>query len=421
MTVASTGERRPARVSARGAARWAAGHPWIYRSDVRRAPDPDPAGIVAVEGPDGGGIGVALWSPTSEIRLRRLDAPGVEVDAGWWRRRIQEAADRRGPLDGDAWRVVHGEADGLPSLVVDLYGSIVVAQLLSAGLEARREEILDALETVLRPSGILLRNDVSVRRHETLPIAVELGRGEVPESLVVREGPVRYRVDPWTGQKTGAFLDQRENRVRAGELLAGSLRHRGSGTAGRVRVLDAFSFHGSFALHLAAAAADAGAGDVELEVVAVDQSGEALARGRENAALNGLEGIDWVEGNAFDFLRAEDEAGRSFDFIVLDPPAFAKRRDSVEAALRGYGEINRRGLRLLRPGGRLLTFSCSFHVGREAFLRMLAAAAADAGRRVALEAVLGAAADHPAILTIPETDYLQGATLRALDGDRTPA
>jgi len=186
-------------------------------------------------------------------------------------------------------------------------------------------------------------------------------------------------------------------------------------------VLDAFSFHGSFALHLAAAAADAGAGDVELEVVAVDQSGEALARGRENAALNGLEGIDWVEGNAFDFLRAEDEAGRSFDFIVLDPPAFAKRRDSVEAALRGYGEINRRGLRLLRPGGRLLTFSCSFHVGREAFLRMLAAAAADAGRRVALEAVLGAAADHPAILTIPETDYLQGATLRALDGDRTPA
>jgi 23S rRNA (cytosine1962-C5)-methyltransferase len=418
--VSATGaeDRRTAHVSARGAARWAAGHPWIYRSDVRRPPDPERAGVVAVEGPDGGEIGVALWSPTSEIRLRRLDGPGARIDAAWWERRIGEASDRRGPVDGDAWRVVHGEADGLPSLVVDRYGPVVVAQLLSAGLEACRTEVLDAIETALRPSGILLRNDVSVRRHEELPLAVEPARGDVPASLLVREGPVRYRVDPWSGQKTGAFLDQRENRARAGALMAESLRRPGSG--GPVRALDAFSFHGSFALHLAAAARGAGTDEAEVEIVAVDQSAEALARGRENAALNGLGGIRWVEGNAFDLLREEDVAGRSFDLVVLDPPAFAKRRGALEAALRGYGEINRRGIRLLRPGGRLLTFSCSFHVGRESFLRMLATAAADAGRRVALETVLGAAPDHPEVLTIPETGYLKGAVLRALDGDGTP-
>jgi 23S rRNA (cytosine1962-C5)-methyltransferase len=418
--VSATGaeDRRTAHVSARGAARWAAGHPWIYRSDVRRPPDPERAGVVAVEGPDGVEIGVALWSPTSEIRLRRLDGPGARIDAAWWERRIGEASDRRGPVDGDAWRVVHGEADGLPSLVVDRYGPVVVAQLLSAGLEACRTEVLDAIETALRPSGILLRNDVSVRRHEELPLAVEPARGDVPASLLVREGPVRYRVDPWSGQKTGAFLDQRENRARAGALMAESLRRPGSG--GPVRALDAFSFHGSFALHLAAAARGAVTDEAEVEIVAVDQSAEALARGRENAALNGLGGIRWVEGNAFDLLREEDVAGRSFDLVVLDPPAFAKRRGALEAALRGYGEINRRGIRLLRPGGRLLTFSCSFHVGRESFLRMLATAAADAGRRVALETVLGAAPDHPEVLTIPETGYLKGAVLRALDGDGTP-
>lgn len=419
MSAGGTGARRDAQVSARGAARWTAGHPWIYRSDVRRSPDPDRAGVVSVEGPGGGEIGVALWSPTSEIRLRRLDGPGVRIDAAWWERRIAEARDRRGPVDADAWRVVHGEADGLPSLVVDRYGPVVVAQLLSAGLEARRDEILDAMEIALRPSGILLRNDVSVRRHEELPLAVELARGDVPASLEVREGAVRYRVDPWSGQKTGAFLDQRENRARAGALMAEALRSREPGSA-PLRALDAFSFHGSFALHLAAAAREVGSDAAAAEIVAVDQSAEALARGRENAALNGLEGIEWVEGNAFDLLREEDEAGRSFDLVVLDPPAFAKRRNAVEAALRGYGEINRRGLRLLRPGGRLLTFSCSFHVGREAFLRMLATAAGDAGRRVALEAVLGAASDHPEVLTIPETGYLKGAVLRALDGGRTP-
>lgn len=408
-----------ARVSARGAARWAAGHPWIYRSDVRRGPDPDRAGVVPVEGANGEPLGQALWSPSSEIRLRRLAGPEETVDGDWWRGRIEAARDSRGEIDGDAWRVVHGEADGLPSLVIDRYGPIVVAQLLSAGLEANREAVLDAVESALRPMGILLRNDVSVRRHEELPLEVESVRGEVPDRLVVREGEIRYWVDPRTGQKTGAFLDQRTNRARAGalmrELLAARARDAGE-PAQAVRALDVFSFHGSFALHLAAAARDRTAQAADVEIVAVDQSTEALERGRENAALNGIDGIRWVEANAFDFLRGEDETGRAYDLVVLDPPAFAKRRDALEAALRGYGEINRRGLRLLRPGGRLMTFSCSFHVGRESFLRMLAKAAADAGRRVALESVLGAAPDHPAILTIPETAYLKGAVLRALDG-----
>jgi 23S rRNA (cytosine1962-C5)-methyltransferase len=405
----------PARVSARGAARWAAGHPWIYRSDVRRAPEPDRPGVVPVEGPNRSRLGRALWSPSSEIRLRRLAGPEETVDGAWWLRRVEEARDRRGEVDGDAWRVVHGEADGLPSLVVDRYGPVVVAQLLSAGLEACRDDVIEAIDAALRPAGILLRNDVAVRRHEELPLAVEVVRGDVPESVVVREGMVRFRVDPRTGQKTGAFLDQRANRMRAGELMRKTLLAGGRGGGEPLRALDAFSYEGSFAQHLGVAARSAATGESEFEIVAVDQSAGALERGRESAALNGIEGIRWLEANAFDFLRSEDEAGRSYDLVILDPPAFAKRRDAVEAAIRGYGEINRRGLRLLRPGGRLMTFSCSFHVGRESFLRLLATAAADAGRRVALESVLGAAPDHPAILTIPETEYLKGAVLRALD------
>lgn len=392
--VAMDSDKAIATVTARGAARWAAGHPWIYRSDVLAAPRGAP-GIVHVHDRRGAPLGQALYSPRSEIRLRQLTPGDEPIDAAWWRFRIAACAARREGIPASAYRVVHAEADGLPSLVVDRYGPFVVAQLLSAGLEAVRGDVLAGVRQALEPQGILLRHDTAVRRHEGLPLEVETAYGEVPEAVEVREGAVRYLAAPRHGQKTGAFLDQRENRFLVGE------RTRAGG-----RALDVFTYHGSFALHLARQAAT---------VLAVDQSAEALARGAQNASLNGLTNIAWREANAFDLLRALERAGDRFDTIVLDPPAFAKTRASLPRALAGYKEINLRAMRLLAPGGVLLTCSCSYHVHRADFLGMLAAAAGDSARRLELARLTGAAADHPEILTIPETGYLKGALLRALE------
>ncbi|HEX6644015.1 MAG TPA: class I SAM-dependent rRNA methyltransferase [Gemmatimonadales bacterium] len=381
-----------ARVTARGAERWVRGHPWIYRSDVTEAPGAP--GLVRVFDPRGKPIGQALHSPRSEIRLRLLERGDRPVDRAWWSDAIRAALRRRAGIDATAWRVVHGEGDGLPSLVVDRYDRWVVAQFLSAGLETMRGEILDAIDDVLAPAGILLRNDVPVRKREGLETGIELARGTVPERIEVREGAVRYFAAPWTGQKTGAFVDQRPARTIAGEL-----------TAPGGRALDCFAYHGSFALHLARKAR---------EVVALDVSAEALARGAENAALNGFSNIAWTEADAFEALRAWDRARERFDTIALDPPAFAKSRATVPQALRGYREINLRAMRILAPGGTLVTASCSFHVGRDAFMGMLAEAAKDSGRRIAVRAILGQGEDHPELLTVPETGYLKGAVLTAI-------
>jgi 23S rRNA (cytosine1962-C5)-methyltransferase len=257
---------RPAvRVSRRGALRWERGHPWIYRSDTLDAPETP--GVVRVTDRRGRFLGQALYSPSSEISLRLLEPTDREIGGAWWIERVRAARARREGIDATAWRVVHGEGDGLPSLIVDRYDHWVVAQLLSAGLEACRDEVLGAILTVLEPRGLLLRHDASVRRHEQLPLGVELVHGDVPERVQVREGAVRYLAAPWTGQKTGAFLDQRANRLRAGALA------RPGG-----RALDCFAYHGSFALHLARASTT---------VLALESSEEAIARGREHAALNG--------------------------------------------------------------------------------------------------------------------------------------
>lgn len=382
-----------ARVSRRGAERWAQGHPWIYRSDVVSRPA-GPAGAVRVLGEGGAFLGTALWSPASTISLRQLTREDRPIDGDFWRERIEAAARYREVLapDATAYRLVHGEADRLPSLVVDRFGGHLVVQLLSAGLEAFRAEIVAAVAERFRPAGILARNDVTVRTHERLEQSVELLAGSVPEELEVREGPIRYLVAPWSGQKTGAFLDQRENRQRAGALSRG-------------RALDCFAYHGSFALHLATGAA---------EVVAVDSSGPALARAGENARLNGFGHVRAVEANAFDFLRAQEAAGERYDIVVLDPPAFAKRRDALAQALRAYKEINLRALRLLAPGGHLCTFSCSYHVSVADFRAMLRSAAADAGRPVRWLEARGQAADHPELLQVPESGYLKGAILQAV-------
>ncbi len=379
------------RVTARGAERWVRGHPWIYRSEV--ADTAAPAGVVRVEDPRGRFIGQALHSPASEIRLRLLERTDRPVDRPWWRERLAAAVARRNEIDATAFRLVHGEGDGLPSLVVDRYDRWLVVQLLSAGLETMRDDVVEALAEICRPEGILLRNDAAVRRREGLDGAVTLARGEVPREIEVREGPVRYLAAPWDGQKTGAFLDQRPNRLLAGALAA-------SGG----RALDCFAYHGSFAIHLAGRSGS---------VLALDVSADALRRGAANAALNGLANIEWREGDAFEALRAFARARERFDTIVLDPPAFAKNRGAVEAALRGYREVNLRAMRALAPGGVLLTASCSFHVGLPEFLTMLAEAAADSGRRVRILHILGPGEDHPEVLTIPETSYLKGAVLRA--------
>jgi len=384
-----------ATVSAKGAQRWAHGHPWIYRSDVSARPT-TPAGAVRVMDGRRRELGWALWSPRSEISLRRLDAdPAAVIDAAWWHRRLERAIARRAPLaaHATAYRLVHGEADGCPSLICDRYDRWLVVQLLSAGLEACRAEIASALGALVEPAGILARNDASVRDREGLPRETTLLAGEVPRTIVVAEEGIRYLAAPWEGQKTGAFLDQRENRVLVGALARG-------------RALDCFSYHGSFALHLARGAAT---------VTALDSSAAALERARENAALNDIRTIDFVEGNAFDWLRAAESRGDRYDTIVLDPPAFAKTRAALPGARRGYKEINLRAMRLLAPGGLLFTASCSFHLTRPLFLEMLGDAAADSGRRIALRELRGQPLDHPEILTIPESGYIKGALLEAMD------
>ena len=381
------------KITARGAERWKQGHPWVYRSDVAEEPEKKP-GIVPVTDRKGKFLGRALYSPSSEIRLRLLTRADEPIDARWWANRIGDAVRRRNGISATAWRAVHGEGDGLPSLIVDKYDSWIVAQLLSAGLETARADVLAGIREALTPEGILLRNDAAVRRHEGLPLEVTLAEGQVPEAIEIAEDGVRYLAAPWSGQKTGAFLDQRENRLLVG-------RHTRPGG----RALDLFTYHGSFALHLARNAK---------EVLAVDQSSEALTRGAENARLNGIGNIEWREANAFDLLRELERRGERFDTIVLDPPAFAKTKANLERAVAGYKEINLRAMKILAEGGVLFTSSCSYHVSRDVFNTMLADAARDSGRRIQVVAATGASADHPELLNVPETGYLKGVLLRAV-------
>ena len=384
-----------ARVSAKGARRWLAGHPWIYRSDVTERPLLD-AGAVLVHDNRGKALGWALWSPLSEISLRMLDHnPDAVIDQAWWDEHIAAAIARRVPLEDhtNAMRLVHGEADGIPSFICDRYDQWLVVQFMSAGLERFRDELLNSLRSLAEPSGILARNDVPLRTKEGLTRETVVLDGEVPREIEVHEYGIRFLAAPFTGQKTGAFLDQRENRHFVG-------------TVARGRALDCFSYHGSFALHLARKAT---------HVTALDSSGPALVRAAENASRNSLSNISFVEANAFDFLREKEREGVRFDTIVLDPPAFAKTKGALPGALRGYKDVNMRAIKLLSPGGLLYTASCSFHLTKPLFLEMLQDAAADSGRRVAIRALTGQPLDHPEVLTIPETGYIKGALLEVMD------
>jgi 23S rRNA (cytosine1962-C5)-methyltransferase len=383
-------------VKDRGATRVRSGHPWVYRSDVAGA-EAESGDVVRVTDRRGDFLGRAFYNPKSEISLRIATREDEPVDEGWFRGRLQDALAYRKSLqiDADAYRLLHAEADGVPGLVVDRYGEYLVVQVGSAAIERRLGWVVTALEDLLAPAGtpagILLRADSIARRREGLDTGVRLLSGEVPESVAVREGPVRYRAHLWKGQKTAAFLDQRENHLAGGRYV---------GEAGRV--LDVFSYAGGFALHAARRASS---------VEAVDSSGAALEAARDNAALNGLTNVTFTRKNAFDSLRERSDAGERYDAVILDPPAFVKAKRDLPAAIRAYKEINLRAIKLLGPGSVLVSCSCSYHFSREIMERTLRSAAADAGAALRVREWRGQAADHPEILTVPETRYLKCAIL----------
>jgi 23S rRNA (cytosine1962-C5)-methyltransferase len=383
-----------ATISKRGAERIRNGHPWIYRSDVVSAAAA--AGdVVRVVDHRGRVAAHALYSDRSEIVLRVLTRGDQPPTVDTWRRRLEQAIAFRRDLaiDATAYRLVHGEADLLPSLVVDRYGDWLVLQALSQTVDRMLPDITRLLVEIAAPKGILARNDPKVRQLEGLEQRVEVLYGEVPETIDVREGRVVYRVDPYHGQKTGLFLDQRENRVAAAQYAKG-------------RLLDAFSYNGGFALTLAPHCR---------EVIAVDISEAAVARIGENAAANGLTNVDARAMNVFDELRELERRGERFDTIVLDPPAFAKSKAALPKALAGYKEINLRALKLLAPGGFLVTCSCSYNVSEGTFAEVVADAAIDAHADVAVVEKRMQGRDHPVLMTVPETYYLKCFILRKLD------
>jgi 23S rRNA (cytosine1962-C5)-methyltransferase len=380
-------------VTPRGVERAKSGHVWIYRSDVAEV-TAAAGDVVEVLGPRGRPLGSAFYSDRSQIALRLLTAGGAAAGEGFLAERLDRAIAFRESLgiDATAYRLVHGEGDQLPSLVVDRYGDYLVVQTLSQATERLQSQIVTALSNRIRPAGILLRNDVRVRGLEGLEPQVGVAVGAVPERVPVREGRVHYEVDLRTGQKTGLFLDQRENREAALRYAHG-------------RLLDAFSYDGGFALALAPACSD---------VVALEISADASARIHANAARNGIRRIDVRTVNVFDELHELDRRETRFDTIVLDPPAFAKNKASVPKALTGYKEINRRALRLLSPGGFLVTCTCSHHVDDVLFEDVVRAAAADAGTAVSIVEKRTQGRDHPVLLGVPETLYLKCLILRRL-------
>ena len=381
-------------ISARGEQRVREGHPWIYRADVV---DVDAAGgdIVQVIGPRRRTIGAALFSDRSQIPVRMLTYGETPADQSLLRVRLERAIAVREALaiDATAYRLVHAEADLLPSLIVDKYGEYLVIQTLSQGMDRLLPVLARLLGDLLAPAGILARNDPRVRTLEGLEQTVDVVAGEIPEAVVVREGPIEYDVDLRRGQKTGLFLDQRENREAAARYARG-------------RLLDGFSYHGGFALRLAGFCTG---------VEALDISADAVAHITANAARNRVTNVNAREANVFDELRHFERTGARFDTIVLDPPAFAKNKASVPNALAGYKEINLRAMRILEPGGYLVTCSCSYNVNEEMFAAMLHDASIDSHTPMTIVEKRMQGRDHPVLVGVPETHYLKCFILRRVE------
>jgi len=385
-----------ARVNKKGADRVRQGHLWIYRSDVI-AVDAEGGSVVTVKDERGNFVGQALFSDTSQIALRFLTQSNEVIDRDWWRRRITEAGSRRHiSPETNAYRLIYSEGDLLPSLIVDRYADVLVMQTLSQGTDAIKSMLTELLVEEFHPQAVIERNDVRVRELEGLPLIAETIYGDAPAELEILQHGLRFVVEPLGGQKTGSFLDQRENRLAARAAAQ---------TTACGRALDCFTFNGAFALHLAS---------VCEHVIGIDISADAVAAAQRNTQLNGIANVEFLEANVFDVLREMEAAGDRFDVIVLDPPAFAKNRASLKAAIRGYKEINLRALKLLNSGGVLITCTCSYHVSEELFIEIVAQAAIDAHRRVQIIEKRIQASDHPVLVGVPETYYLKCVIARVI-------
>jgi 23S rRNA (cytosine1962-C5)-methyltransferase len=389
-----------ASVSRRGAERIRRGHPWIFRSDITGV-SAEPGDVVRVTGERERPLGWATFSDASQITLRMISRqaeplPDLPTLLG---ARVEAAAALRASLDIDsrAWRLVNGESDGLPATIVDRYGDedgrvYFVVQTLSQASTRWLPTLVEVLVARYQPRGIVVRNDPKVRQLEGLDVDVHVAHGDVPVRVAVREGGIVYDADLRAGQKTGLFLDQREN-------------HRAAAAYTRGSVLDAFTYNGGFALQMATRATS---------VLALDSSAPAVAATKANAQRNHLEQVEVREANVFDELRELEIARARFDTIALDPPAFAKNKGAVERALAGYKEINLRAMRLLRPGGHLVSCSCSYNVSETMFLDVLQDAAADAHADMVVVEKRAQARDHPVLLAVPETYYLKCVVLRRM-------
>lgn len=378
----------------RGEDRVRGGHPWVYRSDIADVLDADAGAVVEVRGPRNRPLGHALFSDQSQITIRMISRDETPIGEAFWRARLEAAIRFRDSLqiNATAFRLVHGEADLLPSLIVDRYDDYLVMQTLSQGMDRLAPTLVELLAGITGAKGILARNDPKVRKLEGLDQKVEVMYGTVPETIAVYEAGITYTVDPWRGQKTGLFLDQRENREAAARYAHG-------------RMLDCFSYNGGFGLVLAAKCES---------VEALDVSADAVKRITANAAANGIGNLTAREANVFDELRHLEREGARYDTIVLDPPAFAKNKAAIPNAMAGYKEINLRALRLLNPGGFLVTCSCSYNVDEAMFAEAVFEASSDAHSPVTVVEKRMQGRDHPILLGVPETYYLKSFILRKL-------
>jgi len=382
------------RVNRRAVERVAAGHPWIFASDVLDRGHAQSGDAVVVSEAGGRQFGTAHYSSSSQICLRLLSPRTETIDRAFLLERIRAAADYRSRVvrDTDAFRLVHGEGDRLPGLVIDRYRDYFVVQTLDQGMDRLKGDVASCLQELFGAAGVIARNDSPVRKREQLPLVTEVLAGEIPEEVRVRMNGLDLTADLRRGQKTGVFLDQRENYLAAARYAHG-------------RALDCFTSTGGFALHMA--------GKCE-SVEAVDSSAVALDRARGNAAANQIANVEFREADVFELLTAYASARRQFSTVVLDPPAFAKSRGAIEQAARGYKDINLRALRLLGPGGVLITCSCSHHMSEARLLETIAEAGLDAGRTLRVLERRTQSQDHPILLTVPETLYLKFLILEVM-------
>ncbi len=383
------------RISNRGAKRIRQGHLWVYRSDVREATDVEGGAIVRAVDEAGNLVGQAFYSDASEIALRFLATRDEKIDREWWISRLRRCRERRAAIshETNAYRLVYSEGDLLSSLIVDVYDNVFVIQTLSQGAEQIKALLIELIVQEFNPKAVVERNDARIRELEGLDLQSSVLFGEAPEAIEISQHGVRFIVSPLSGQKTGAFLDQRENYLAAKRFAHG-------------KALDCFTFNGGFTLHIASECAN---------VIGIDISSDAVSAARHNAELNGAGNVDFRSANVFDALREFESIGERFDTIILDPPAFAKNRATVKSGARGYKEINLRALKLLHPGGVLVTCSCSYHISEQLFLEIIADAALDARRRVQLIEKRGQSGDHPVLLGVPETHYLKCVLARVIE------